>query len=159
MRSCGVCTTQVQSIRSIAKRTGINRGKVYRFAKLLRGMNRGLSDAEMENEAHAAGEPIRADSIAVVGRIVLLTLTDELVTAPSEAEEQANIYRELLSYPRSPGLDQHITTRLTQLQAIGPNVRRTPLGDSRLGANNVARAEKVEPPCPDCNQIHRGECL
>jgi hypothetical protein len=62
-------------------------------------------------------------SIAAVRRIVLLSLNDELVTAPSEAEEQANVYRELLNYSRSPELDQHITTRLTLLQAIGPNVR------------------------------------
>jgi hypothetical protein len=50
-------------------------------------------------------------SIAAVRRIVLLSLNDELVTAPSEAEEQANVYRELLNYSRSPELDQHITTR------------------------------------------------
>lgn len=64
-------------------------------------------------------------------RIVRLTLDDELVTAPSEAEEQANLYRELLNYPRSPGLQQHVTTRLTQLRALGTNVRFTPLGDVR----------------------------
>ena len=46
-----------------------------------------------------------------VRRIVLLSLNDELVTAPSETEEQANVYRELLNYSRSPELDQHITTR------------------------------------------------
>jgi hypothetical protein len=37
-------------------------------------------------------------------------------------------------------------------------VRLTPLGDVRLGANNAARPEKLEPPCPECNEIHRGEC-
>ena len=129
-----------------------------RFAKVLVGMNRGLTDAAMANEAHADGESIRADSIAAVRRIVLLSLNDELVTAPSEAEEQANVYRELLNYSRSPELDQHISTRVTLLQAIGPNVRRTPLGDVRLSANNAARPEKLEPPCPDCFEIHRGEC-
>jgi hypothetical protein len=84
-----------------------------RFAKVLLGMNRGLIDADMAQEAHADGESIRADSIAAVRRIVLLSLNDELVTAPSEAEEQANVYRELLNYSRSPELNQHITTRLT----------------------------------------------
>ena len=41
-----------------------------RFAKVLAGMKRGLTDEEMERQAHAAGEPIRADSIAAVRRIV-----------------------------------------------------------------------------------------
>jgi hypothetical protein len=130
-----------------------------RFAKVLLGVNRGLTDADMAQEAHADGESIRADSIAAVRRIVLLSLNDELVTAPSEAEEQANVYRELLNYSRSPELNQHIITRLTLLQAIGPNVKLTPLGDVRLGANNAARPEKLEPPCPECNEIHTGECL
>ena len=41
-----------------------------RFAKVLKGMNRGLTDAEMATEAQAAGEPILADSIAAprIGR-------------------------------------------------------------------------------------------
>lgn len=130
-----------------------------RFAKVMLGAKRGLTDEEMAQEAQVAGESIRADSIAAVRRIVRLTLSDQLVTAPSEAEEQANFYRELLNYPRSPALAQHITMRLTQLRAVGPNVRFTPLGDVRLGANDEARREKLEPPCPECNQIHRGECL
>ena len=130
-----------------------------RFAKVLVGMNRGLTDAEMATEARAAGEPIRADSIAAVGRIVRLTLSDELVTAPSDAEEQANVFRELLNHRCSPGLRQRIALRLKQLQAVGPNVRMTPLGAGRLGANDAARREKLEPLCPECNQFHRGECL
>ena len=129
-----------------------------RFAKVLLGMKRGLTDAEMAEEAHAAGESIRADSIAAVRRIVSLTLSDQLVAAPSEAEEQSNIYRELLNYPRSPGLRQHITTRLTQLQAIGPNVRRTPLGEVRLGANDAAQRVRPVQLCPNCNIEHNGEC-
>lgn len=130
-----------------------------RFAKVLSGMKRGLSDEEMAQEAHAAGESIRADSLAAVRRIVRLTLSGELVTAPSEAEEQANVYRELLNYPRSPELSQHVTTRLTQLRAIGPNVRLTPLGDVRLGANDQPSPEKLEPRCEKCFMVHNGECL
>ena len=130
-----------------------------RFAKVLDGGNRGLTDAEMAQEAAAANEPIRADSIAAVGRIVRLTLDDKLVTAPSEAEEQANVFRELLNHRCSPGLSQHITTRLTQLRDIGPNVRFTPLGAGRLGANDASRREKLEPPCPHCHEIHQGECF
>jgi hypothetical protein len=130
-----------------------------RFAKVLLGMKRGLTDVEMAQEADAAGESIRADSIAAVRRIVSLTLSDELVTAPSEAEEQANLYRELLHYRRSPELRQHVTTRLTQLRALGPNVRLTPLGDVRLGAKDASRREKPEQPCPNCFLVHNGECL
>jgi hypothetical protein len=130
-----------------------------RFAKVLLGMKRGLSDVEMTQEADAAGESIRADGIAAVRRIVNLTLSDQMVTAPSEAEEQANMYRELLNYERSPGLQQHVTTRLTELRALGPNVRMTPLGDVRLGANDAARPEKQEQACPDCRLVHPGECF
>ena len=130
-----------------------------RFAKVLKGMNRGLTDAEMATEAQAAGEPILADSIAAVRRIVRLILSDQLVTAPSEAEEQANVFRELLNHRCSPGLLQHITTRLTQLQAVGPNVKMTPLGAGHLGANAASQREKLGPLCPECNQFHSGECL
>lgn len=129
-----------------------------RFAKVLRGMKDGLDDHTMSQKAHAEGQPIRADSIAAVRRIVSLTLNDELVTAPSEAEEQSNVYRELLNYPRSPGLQQHIVTRLTQLQAIGLNVRMTPLGESRLGAKDQPRAVLQQPKCAKCNIEHAGEC-
>jgi hypothetical protein len=130
-----------------------------RFAKVLKGMNRGLTDAEMAKEALAAGEPIRADSNAAVARIVRLTLSDQLVTAPSEAEEQANVFRELVNHRCSPGLLQHVTTRLTQLQAVGPNVKMTPLGAGHLGANGASQREKLGPLCPECNQFHSGECL
>jgi hypothetical protein len=129
-----------------------------RFAKVLLGMKRGLNDVEMAQEAEAAGQSIRADSIAAVRRIVSLTLNDELVTAPSEAEEQANLYRELLNYRRSPELSQHVTTRLTDLRAFGPNVRMTPLGDVRLGANDASTPEKRQQPCPNCFLVHNGEC-
>ena len=130
-----------------------------RFAKVLAGMNAGLSDDEMAERANVERESIRADSIAAVRRIVHLCLNDQLVTAPSEAEEQANFYRELLNYKRTPELDQHIVTRLTMLQAIGPNVRMTPLGDVRLGGNPFPPPEKPEPSCPECNEIHRGDCF
>jgi len=129
-----------------------------RFAKVLKGMNRGLTDAEMAQEAVAAGEPIRADGIAAVRRIVRLTLSDELVTAPSDAEEQANVFRELLNHQCSPGLLQHIRTRLTQLKEVGPNVRMTPLGEGHLGANATSRQEDLGPLCHECNQFHRGDC-
>ena len=112
----------------------------------------------MAQEAITAAEPIRADGIAAVRRIVRLALNDELVTAPSDAEEQANLYRELLNHRCSPGLLQHITTRLTQLRAVGPNGRMTPSGAGRLGANDASRLEKLEPPCPECFLIHAGEC-
>ena len=112
----------------------------------------------MAEEAITAVEPIRADGIAAVRRIVRLALNDELVTAPSDAEEQANLYRELLNHRCSPGLLQHITTRLTQLRAVGPNVRMTPLGAGRLGAKDASRRETLEPPCPECFLIHAGEC-
>lgn len=129
-----------------------------RYAKVLLGMRRGLTDLEMSEEAHATGEPCRPDNITAVRRTVRLTLDDELVSAPSDAEGQAGLYREFLNYRRSPELHQHIMTRLTQLQQIGPNVRLTPLGDVRLGANDASRPEKPETICPDCFLVHAGEC-
>lgn len=144
-------TAEIEKILTDNQRT--------RFAKVLVGIKGNLSDQEMAEKSHAEGESIRADSIAAVRRIVQLCMNDQLVTAPSEAEEQANFYRELLNYRRSPELDQHISTRLTMLQAIGPNVRRTPLGDVRLGANTASRPEKLDPPCTKCNEIHRGDCF
>ncbi|WP_234935293.1 hypothetical protein [Mycolicibacterium austroafricanum] len=73
-----------------------------RYAKVLLGMLRGLTDAEMAKEAAEAGEPISADSIAMVRRLVRLSLDDKLVPAPSDAEGQAGLYRELLNYEDVP---------------------------------------------------------
>jgi hypothetical protein len=129
-----------------------------RAAKVLAGMKRNLTNAEMSQEASAAGQPCNAESIAYVRRMVRLTLADELVPAPSDAQEQAGLYRELLNYPHSSNLHQHIRTRLTQLQQMDPNVKRTPLEQGHLGANNVPRPEKQVPPCRECNLVHAGEC-
>jgi hypothetical protein len=128
-----------------------------RYAKVLEGMKQNLTDAEMVDVAVAAGEPVNLDRIAEVKRIVRQTLDDVQATA-SEAEMQAGLYRELLNYPRTPELRQHVTTRLAQLQALDPNVKLTPLGDVRLGANDSRRPEKAELPCPDCFLVHSGEC-
>jgi hypothetical protein len=130
-----------------------------RAAKVLSGMNRNLTNAEMSLEAGAAGEPCNEDSIAAVRRIVRLTLADERVPAPSDAQEQAGIYRELLNYPHSENLHQHIITRLTQLQQIDPKVKLTPLEHGHLGSNNVPRPERQVPPCRECNLVHAGECM
>ena len=130
------------------------------FAKVLVGMSNGLSNEEMSAQADSARQPIRADGIAAVRRIVAMCLNDDLVTAPSEAEEQANFYRELLNHQPSPELAQHITTRLTMLAAIGPNVRFTPLGEGTLGNPGPGLVDKPEPPrCPKCGLHHTGECF
>lgn len=128
-----------------------------RYAKVLGGMKQNLSDAEMVEAAATVGEPVNLDRIAEVRRIVRMTLDDERATR-SEADMQAGLYRELLNYPRSPALRQHVSTRLAQLQAMDPNIKLTPLGDVRLGANDARRPEKQETPCPDCFLVHAGEC-
>ncbi|MFN8228351.1 MAG: hypothetical protein U0R18_16725 [Mycobacterium sp.] len=130
-----------------------------RYAKVLDGMNRGLTDAEMSVEADAANQPCSAESIAAVRKIVNTTLDGQLVSAPSDADGQSGLYRELLNYPRSPGLDQHIRTRLVQLQELDPAVKLTPLGDVRLGRNDSPRTETEQPMCPQCFMVHAGECL
>ena len=87
-----------------------------------------------------------------------MTLDDERAPA-SWAKEQAGLYRELLNYPRSPELRQHVNTRLTQLQSLDPSVKLTPLGDVRLGANDAPRSETPESRCDKCFMVHNGECL
>jgi hypothetical protein len=130
-----------------------------RAAEVLRGMKRNLGNAEMSHEASNAGVPCNEDSIAYVCRLLRLTLADEFVPAPSDAQEQAGLYRELLNYPHSANLHQHIMTRLAQLQQIDPKVKLMPLGHGHLGANHTPRPEKQDPPCPDCRLIHAGECM
>ena len=71
----------------------------------------------MAAAAAAAGEPVNVDRISEVRRIVQLTLEDEL-SVLSEAEMQAGPYRDLLNYPRSPELHQHVITRLTKLRQL-----------------------------------------
>lgn len=129
-----------------------------RIAKVLIGMRRGLTDAEMAREAEAAGEPVRADTIAAVRRIINLTFDDQLIPARSDAAYQANLYRELLNYRRSPELHQDVMTRLTQLHALDPNIPLTRLGDVRLGRNPQPQSPNDPGKCPMCNTVHAGDC-
>jgi hypothetical protein len=129
-----------------------------RYAKVLLGMRRRLSDAQMAEEAAEAGEPINAESIAHVRKLVRLSLDDELVSAPSDAAGQAGLYRELLNYRRSPELTQHINTKLAKLRKLDPKILLTPLGSVHLGANDPSKPEKPERVCPDCFMVHAGEC-
>ncbi len=129
-----------------------------RYAKVLRGMKRGLTDAEMAEEAANAGESINAESVAAVRRLVRLSLDDELVPAPSDAASQAGFYRELLNYRRTPELTQHINTKLANLRKLDPKILLTPLGHVHLGASDPSRLEKPEVVCPDCFMVHAGEC-
>jgi hypothetical protein len=129
-----------------------------RYAKVLLGIQRGFTDAEMAEEAIQVGEPINAESIAHVRKLVRLSLDDELVSAPSDAAGQAGLYRELLNYRRSPELTQHINTKLAKLRELDPKIPLTPLGHVHLGANDPLKPEKPERVCPDCFMVHAGEC-
>lgn len=97
-------------------------------------MRKGLTDAEMAEEALQAGRPIKEPSIADIRRILRHTLNDTLVPAPSDAQNQAAIYQELLNYSTSPELAEHIMTRLNQLRQLDPAVKLTPLGARHRGS-------------------------
>lgn len=129
-----------------------------RYAKVLRGMQLGLTDAEMAREALEAGQPINAESIAQVRKLVQLSVEDELVAASSDAAAQAGFYRELLNYRRSPELTQHINTKLAKLRELDPKILLTPLGHVHLGANDPSKPKKPGRVCPDCFIVHAGEC-
>jgi hypothetical protein len=62
-----------------------------------------------------------------------MTRDGQLADRTARAQSQAALYRELLNYPMTPELRQHVTTRLTQLQQIDPSISLKPLGDIRLG--------------------------
>jgi len=116
------------AIRAEIERILINNPRT-RYAKVLIGMRRGLSNTTMAKEFLAdEGKRINADSIADVRKLVALTLEDKLVSTPSDATSQARIYRELLNYPPlSPELAQHITTKLGDLRRLDPEIPSTPL--------------------------------
>ena len=82
---------------------------------------------------------------------VRMTLDGQLADRTTRAQSQAALYRELLDYPMTPELRQHVTTRLTQLQQIDPSISLKPLGDIRLGANKRPSSTTPEPPCKKCN--------
>ncbi len=144
-------------IRSEIEEILINHPRT-RYAKVLLGMRRGLTDAEMSEEAIQAGEPINAESVAQVRRLVRLSLDDQLVSAPSDAAEQAGLFRELLNYRCSPELTQHIYTKLAKLRERDPKIPLTPLGHVHLGANDPAKPGKSERLCSECYMVHAGEC-
>ncbi len=129
-----------------------------RFSLVLDGMRRGLTNEEMSAESHRDGIPCSADSIGMVRRTLTLTLADQLHPAPSDAENQSYLYRELLNHSPSPELRQHVMTRLSQLQVIDPNVKLTPLGNVNLGGGD-REAEKLPELCTECWTHHAGECL
>ena len=96
-------------------------------------MQKGLTDAEMAGEAVRAGEGVRVERIAYVRETVRMTLDGQLADRTTRAQSQAALYRELLDYPMTPELRQHVTTRLTLLQQIDPSISLKPLRDIRLG--------------------------
>jgi hypothetical protein len=97
------------------------------------------------------GEGVGLERIAYVRGTVRMTLDGQLADRTARAQSQAALYRELLNYPLTPELRQHVTTRLTQLQQIDPSISLKPLGDIRLGANKRPSATTPEPPCKKCN--------
>lgn len=129
-----------------------------RFSITLDGMHRGLTDGEMSAEADRDGIPCSANSIAMVRRTLLLTLADELHPAPSDAENQSYLYREVLNYEHTSDLHRHIMTRLKQLQAVDRNVKLDPLGLTNLGRHDK-RSEKLPEHCTKCWTHHAGECI
>ena len=121
------------------------------FAKRFLGMQTGLTDAEMAEEAARAGEGVRVERIAYVRETVRMSLDGQLADRTARAQSQAALYRELLNYPMTPELRQHVTTRVTQLRQIDPSISLKPLGDIRLGANKRPSSTTPEPPCKKCN--------
>ena len=91
-----------------------------RFSLVLAGMHRGLTNEEMSAEADRDGIPCSAESIGMVRRTLTLTLSDQLHPAPSDAENQSYLYREVLNYNHSPELHKHVMTRLSQRRSSLP---------------------------------------
>jgi hypothetical protein len=129
-----------------------------RYAKVLLGMERGLTDEQMAEEADRAGEPAQPATIRRAREAVRMTLDDELAADKDRAGSQGGLYRELLNYSLSPGLRQHVVTRIAQLQKINPRISAEPLNDVRLGANNRTGQRQVETTCEECFMVHAGEC-
>jgi hypothetical protein len=129
-----------------------------RAAKVLIGMCNELTDADMAAASIEEGQPINAESVAAVRRLVRMTLDDQIVPAPSDAAAQAAIYRELLNYRRSDELTQHIRTKLAKLRAIDPTIPDTPLGHIVLGGPGGTPQGKPEEVCQQCFLVHSGEC-
>jgi hypothetical protein len=78
----------------------------------------------------------------------------------------ATAYRELLSRELSPELRSYADERLQRLLAINPDppakptrARSTPVPAKKAAAKPVARPEPTrDKMCPDCFQVHAGEC-
>lgn len=100
-----------------------------RYAQVLAWMRAGLTNAEMSEQATKEGQRIKVESIAYVRKLLDLSLSDKLVSAPSDASNQAAVYRELLNHPPlSDGLRHHIDTKLADLRKLDPLIPLTPLG-------------------------------
>jgi hypothetical protein len=116
-------------------------------------MKAGLTDEQIAVEMN-----VKPDRSARVRRTVLMTLADEPTASKTWASMRAALYRELLNYPISEGLRQHIDTRLTHYQGIDPTITTDPLGHITLGATPRPKPEKPQEPCNACNLVHNGEC-
>jgi hypothetical protein len=130
-----------------------------RYAKVFLGMERGLTDEQMAEDAELAGEHVEPVRIAYVRETVRMTLAGEAAAGTTRAKSQAGLYRELFNYSMSPGLRQHAKTCLTQLQQIDLGISSEPLGDVHLGANDQPNLGKPEQQCKKCFMVHNGECL
>jgi hypothetical protein len=83
------------------------------FAKRFVGMQKGLTNVEMAEEAVRAGEGVRVERIAYVRETVRMSLDGQLADRTARAQSQDTLYRELLNYPMTPELRQQVTTRLS----------------------------------------------
>jgi hypothetical protein len=101
---------------------------------------------------------VASEGAADVWKAVRMTLNDEPTTVKKWASLQGVLHRELLHYPLSPGLRQHVATGLAKLQQIDPTIKAEPLGHIKLGANERRGPEKEHPPCKGCGLVHKGEC-
>lgn len=123
------------------------------FAQTFALMEAGLSDQEISIRMNVS--PQRSTRVR---KAVDKTLADEPIAAKTWANIVAAIYRELLNYPMSDGLRQHINTRIAQYQTIDPTIPSAALGNLVLGSQTRPRPERPQGVCADCRTEHSGDC-
>jgi hypothetical protein len=67
------------------------------FGKRFLRMERGLTHAEMAEEAVRAGDDVRLERIGYVRETIRMTLDGQLADSTLRAQSQAALYRELLN--------------------------------------------------------------
>lgn len=137
---------------------------VFNHGEVLRSIEAGATAEQI-----AAKHRRTAADVEAYMKSLQHLLVGTIPASRAAAATNAAAYRELLSRELSPGLQSYAEERLQRLLAINPDSTRAPAAPARprVTKPKTAPAKPTRSPipeptrdkmCPDCFQVHAGDC-